>query len=163
MANSADSTNNTFSIELMQRVFDAIRHCVVLGLKVTKIEGKQLTVALPYSDMIIGNPDTGVIHGGALTTLLDSTCGMSLPLALGEFQIAPTLDLRIDYMTAATPGLTVYGRAEVYRITQNVIFAKGIAFQDDEDKPLAHCVATFMRLPKDITDSKASKSKGSHA
>jgi uncharacterized protein (TIGR00369 family) len=161
MSNSSDSSSN-LSVEKMQRVFDAIRHCVVLGLKVTKVEGKQLTVALPYSDIIIGNPDTGVIHGGALTTLLDSTCGLSLPLAIGEFQIAPTLDLRIDYMTAATPGLTVYGRAEVYRITQNVIFAKGIAFQDNENKPIAHCVATFMRLPKDITDSRAKNIKGSH-
>ena len=109
------STN--FDVATMQRVIDAIRHCVVLGVKVQTINDKQITLELPYSDKIVGNPESGVIHGGALTTLLDTACGMSIPLALGEFSLSPTLDLRIDYMTAAQPGMTVYGRAETYRVT----------------------------------------------
>ena len=142
-----------FNVDQLQEILDVIRHCKVLGLKAHKIENKQVTIALPYSDQLIGNPDSGVIHGGALTTLLDTTCGMSVPAALEEFQIAPTLDLRIDYMTSAKPGATIYGRAEAYRVTRNVVFCKGIAYQEDANKPIAHCVATFMRLPKDIKDS----------
>ena len=145
--------------ELIQEILDAIRHCKVLGLTVHRIDDQQLTIALPYADTIIGNPDSGVIHGGALTTLLDTTCGMSVPLAMKEFQIAPTLDLRIDYMTSAKPGKTVYGRAEAYRITSNVVFCKGIAFQDDDSKPIAHCVATFMRLPNNVKDSATAGNK----
>ena len=141
-----------FNVETMQTIIDSIRHCVVLGFKVQSINGKQLTIELPYSDNIVGNPESCVISGGALTTLLDTSCGMSIPLALGEFAVAPTLDLRIDYMTAAKPGMTVYGRAETYRITNNVVFSKGIAYQDDVNKPIAHCVATFMRLSKDVID-----------
>ncbi|ARN76468.1 thioesterase [Oceanicoccus sagamiensis] len=137
----------------MQMIFDAIRHCKVLGITIDSVEGKQLTSKLPYSKKIVGNPATGVIHGGALTTLLDTTCGMSVPIALGEFRISPTLDLRIDYMSAAKPNLDIYGRAEVYRITKNVVFSKGIAYQDDEHQPIAHCVATFMLLPKDVADT----------
>ncbi|MDG1773726.1 MAG: PaaI family thioesterase [Oceanicoccus sp.] len=142
-----------FTKELMQTIFDAIRHCKVLGIKIHSIEGKQLTTRLAYSEQIIGNPVTGVIHGGALTTLLDTTCGISLPIAMEEFTICPTLDLRIDYMSAAKPHQDIFGRAEVYRITKSVVFAKGIAFQEDETKPIAHCVATFMRLPQAVTDS----------
>ena len=145
--------SSPITTELIQTILDAIRHCKVLGLSVHSIDGQQLTIALPYSDKLIGNPGSGVIHGGALTTLLDTTCGLSVPLALQAFQVSPTLDLRIDYMTAAKPGKTVYGRAEAYRITNNVVFCKGIAFQGDDSKPIAHCVATFMRLPKDIEDS----------
>ena len=55
-------------------------------------------------------------------------------------------------MTAAKPNMAVYGRAETYRVTNNVVFAKGIAYQDDESKPIAHCVATFMLLSKDSVE-----------
>lgn len=139
------------TIEEAQKIIDVARHCKVLGLRVTDIADNQLTIELPYSNALVGNPINGVIHGGALTTLLDTACGFSIPLSLDSFQLCPTLDLRIDYMTAAKPGMNVLGRAEVYRVTQNIVFAKGIAYQDDDSKPIAHCVATFARLSKDIT------------
>lgn len=147
------NTNSPITLDVIQSVIGIIRHCDVLGLKASKLEGKHITIELPYSDQLIGNPDSRVIHGGALTTLLDTTCAMAIPLALGEFQVSPTLDLRIDYMTSAKPDLPIYARAEAYRVTSNVVFSKGIAFQDDPDKPIAHCVATFMRLPKETTDA----------
>jgi uncharacterized protein (TIGR00369 family) len=106
----------------------------------------------------VGNPDSGVIHGGALTTLMDTTCGFVIPISLEQFSICPTLDLRIDYMTAAQPNKSIFGRSELYRVTENVIFSRGIAYQDNIDKPIAHCVATFMRLPPEVTQAKKVKS-----
>lgn len=143
-------SNTAINLENMQSVLDMLNHCRVLGFKAHAIEDKRVTIALPYSADIVGNPVQGIIHGGALTTLLDTTCGLSLAAALGEFHVAPTLDLRIDYMTAAKPEQTIYASAEAYRITRNVIFCRGLAHQDGEDKPIAHCVATFMRLSQDI-------------
>lgn len=153
------TTEEPITIELIQQIVNAIRHCTVLDFQVRNIEGKQLTIELPYSDKLIGNPESGVIHGGALTTLLDTTCGMSIPIAMGKFQIAPTLDLRIDYMTAATPQQAIFAKAEAYRVTRNVVFCKGIAYHDDESKPIAHCVAAFMRLTEDVTGKKDSFTK----
>ncbi len=127
---------------------NAVSHCRVIGLKVTDAGPGQLTLELPYQNSIVGNPDTGIIHGGALTTLMDTACGFCIQLALEEFQPCPTLDLRIDYMRAAKPGESVFGSAEVYRMTENVIFTKGIAYQGAEKKIIAHCVAAFMRLQK---------------
>jgi uncharacterized protein (TIGR00369 family) len=134
-------------LEQSQQVIDAIRHCKVLGVRVVDISKGTLTTELPYSNAIVGNPDTGVIHGGALSTLLDTTCGMSVALSFDSFEICPTLDLRIDHMGAAKPGIAIVAHAEVYRKTKNVVFSRGKVYQDDEDKPIAHCVATFMRLP----------------
>ena len=80
--------------------------------------------------------------------------GMAVPLALGAYEMCPTLDLRIDYMGSAEPRQAVFGRAEIYRITDNIVFARGWAYQDDQDRPIARCLATFMRLGKHLQESK---------
>lgn len=133
-----------------QQFLSVLKHCQVLGISVVSAEPSGLTLKLPYSEAIVGNPETGVIHGGAITTLMDTTCGISTVCVLPEFEVCPTLDLRIDYMHPAEPNKPVYGFAECYRVTPNVIFTRGIAYQDDPSQPIAHVVGTFMRMGKSI-------------
>jgi uncharacterized protein (TIGR00369 family) len=133
-------------IELLKTVIPDLKHCKLLGIEVHDIGKGFITLMLPYSESIIGNPETRVIHGGALTTLLDTACGFSAISSFTDPAIAPTLDLRIDYMRAAEPDKPVYGHAEVYRTTKNVLFSRGLAYQENRDKPVAHCAATFMRI-----------------
>lgn len=131
-----------------QRFLSALRHCQVLGMQVQHAGPAGLTLCLPYSQQIIGNPDTGVIHGGAITTLMDTTCGISTICVLEDFEICPTLDLRIDYMHPAEPHKDVFGFAECYRVTPHVIFTRGYAYQNDPEQPIAHVVGAFMRMGK---------------
>ena len=134
----------------MNQVIPVLKHCAVLDIQVLSADVGKLSLLLPYSDKIIGHPSTRVIHGGALTTLMDTACGFAAVAAMGELAIAPTLDLRIDYMGPAEPGKAVIGDAEAYRVTRNVIFARGQAYHEGQkDKPIAHCTATFMRLDSD--------------
>ena len=135
-------------LDRAQRFLGALRHCQVLGMQVHNVDSSGLTLRLPYSTQIIGNPETGVIHGGAITTLMDTTCGISTVCVLPEFEICPTLDLRIDYMRPAEPHKDVFGFAECYRVTENVIFTRGYAYQDDPREPIAHVVCAFMRMGK---------------
>jgi acyl-coenzyme A thioesterase PaaI-like protein len=85
---------------------------------------------------------------------MDTACGMSTLCVLPEFEVCPTLDLRIDYMHAAEPNKDVYGFAQCYRVTTDVIFARGFAYQDDPEQPIAHVVGTFMRMGKGIKGTK---------
>ncbi len=135
-------------LERAERFLSALRHCQVLGMSVHAAKPEGLTLRLPYSTQIIGNPETGVIHGGAITTLMDTTCGISTVCVLPEFEICPTLDLRIDYMRPAQPHKDVYGFAECYRVTENFIFTRCYAYQDNPDEPIAHVVGAFMRMGK---------------
>ncbi|WP_038861950.1 PaaI family thioesterase, partial [Pseudomonas sp. R62] len=80
--------------ERATRFLSALRHCQVLELQVHSASSEGLTVILPYSEKIVGNPETGVIHGGAITSLMDTACGMSTLCVLPEFEVCPTLDLR---------------------------------------------------------------------
>lgn len=142
-------------LEEMKNLIPVLKQCQVLGIEVLGAEPGHLILLLPYSDKIVGNPDTGVIHGGPLTTLMDTACGFAAITALKEPGIAPTLDLRIDYMRSAIPGKAVIGSAEAYRVTRNVIFARGIAYHEGlKDKPIAHCTATFMRIDPSVTSRK---------
>lgn len=142
-----------------QQFLTALRHCQVLGIQVQTAVPSGLTLRLPYSDKIVGNPETGVIHGGALTTLMDTTCGISTVCVLPEFEICPTIDLRIDYMRAAAPHKDVFGFAQCYRVTPTIIFVRGYAYQYDPQEPIAHVVGTFMRMGKTALPSKASSAE----
>ncbi|WP_442108830.1 PaaI family thioesterase [Pseudomonas sp. NUPR-001] len=141
---------NTPLKAMAERFLSALPHCQVLQMRVEHADAEGMTLVLPYSPKIVGNPQTGAIHGGALTTLMDTTCGMATLCALAEFEVCPTLDLRIDYMHPAKAGQDIYGRAECYRVTRDVIFTRGMAYQDDPEQPIAHVVGTFMRLGKGI-------------
>lgn len=121
-----------------------LAQCQALGIKVVSARENELILELPYSDQIIGNPDSGIIHGGAITTLMDTAAGAGVLCAVPEFELCPTLDLRVDYMRSAKPGQSVYARASCYRRTSNILFMRCEAYQID--RSVAHCVATFMRM-----------------
>ncbi|MFZ5955926.1 PaaI family thioesterase [Pseudomonas knackmussii] len=152
--------SETLLLERVERFLAVLRHCQVLGISAHAADAKGLTLRLPYSEAIVGNPETGVIHGGAITTLMDTTCGISTLCVLPEFEICPTLDLRIDYMHPAEPHKDVFGFAECYRVTPNIIFTRGIAYQDDPEQPIAHLVGTFMRLGRSVGARTAEKGAG---
>ena len=99
---------------------------------------------LPYRADLVGDPETGVLHGGVVTTLLDACCGASVFMKVKADIPIATLDLRIDYMAPATPSLDLFARAECYRITRNVAFVRATAFHDDESAPIAMSAGTFM-------------------
>lgn len=133
-----------------ERFLSALRHCQLLQMRVEQADGDGVTLCLPYSPSIVGNPSTGAIHGGAITTLMDTALGMATLCVLPSFEVCPTLDLRIDYMHPGLADKPVYGHAQCYRVTRDVIFIRGSAYQDDPGQPIAQVVGTYMRLGKDI-------------
>ncbi|WP_421861256.1 PaaI family thioesterase [Marinobacter salarius] len=141
---------DSIGMDRVRRFIDTLNQGRELGLTVTAVKNGQLTLCLPYSDRIIGNPDTGVIHGGAITTLMDTASGSATLCALDEFELCPTLDLRVDYMRPAEPRKPVYARAEAYKVARNIIFTRCEAFQDPGET-IANCVGTFMRIGREAT------------
>ncbi len=125
-------------------LLDAVPHAKALGLALVDISFANVVVKLPYSEQIIGNPETGVVHGGAVTTLLDNASGVAVFCALENLTSIATLDLRIDYMRAATPGKDVFAHAHCYKLTKNVAFVRGTAYDDDPADPIATSSGSFM-------------------
>ena len=96
---------------LLSRMLDGLPHSRALGLKMLSAENGVAALACPYDPKLVGDPETGVIHGGVVTALLDTCCGAAVLCHPVRPLSAATLDLRIDYMRAARPGLTVTARA----------------------------------------------------
>ena len=127
------------------RAFAAnVPHNRALGIEILDLERGVARFRLPYGDRLVGNPETGVLHGGAITALLDACSGAAVFCGLPRLQPIATLDLRIDYLRPAAAGRDVLARATCYRITRNVAFTRAIAYLDDEDDPLATAAGTFM-------------------
>ncbi|AZZ91175.1 hotdog fold thioesterase [Hahella sp. KA22] len=143
--------NDEIRFGRVSRFLDSLNQCRELGIKVTCANADGLELELPYSEHIVGDTDTGVIHGGAITTLMDTASGGSVLCCLPELELCPTLDLRVDYMRPAQPGKTVFARARCYRVTGTIVFTRCEAFQRGPDTTVANCVATFMRIGRDAS------------
>lgn len=130
-------------LKIAQQFTQALPHCRALGMQVIDIGEGVVTMTMPYSEHIIGDPETGVIHGGAVSALMDS-CGGAAVHSLGtEVKSTATLDLRIDYMRAATPGQAVTARAECYHVARSVVFIRAVAHDEDASRPVATATGAF--------------------
>lgn len=133
-------------LEMMNAAFrDFVPHNKELGLTIIAATAvpPTVTLKLPFDERLIGNPFTGVIHGGAVTTLLDAACGASVYVKLQEPTPIATLDLRIDFLGRAPARREITAIAECIHATADVAFVRAKAFVDDESKPFALAAATF--------------------
>lgn len=123
-----------------------IPHGRRIGIRPVAAGSRTITARLPYQDALIGNPETGALHGGAVTTLVDQTCGAAAALSVFPPNVVATLDLRLDHLRAAAPGRDIYAVAEAYRIANQIIFVRCTAHDGDPDDPIGYAMGSFMRL-----------------
>ena len=153
--------------ENMKMMTKAVPWARDLGFEVTRIEKGRVWGSQPWNESLVGDPDTGVIHGGVITTLLDNASGIATQLSMPERVAIATLDLRIDCMRPAEPGEDIIAHAHCYKVTKNIAFVRGTAYHgENEDDPIATSVATFMlaanrSMPMPISAQEAiNKQKG---
>jgi uncharacterized protein (TIGR00369 family) len=133
--------------------FDALLHAVgsrrssygyISGLALGRAAPGEVWTSLAYRPVFVGDTETGVIHGGVVTAMLDETCGMAVQLALDGTRSIATLDLRIDYQKPATPGFAIRAHSVCTRVTRSIAFVRATAYQETEDEPVATATACFM-------------------
>lgn len=128
---------------IARQFIEAIPHCTALGMTLDAVGFGEATLSMPYDERFVGDPTTGVIHGGAVSALMD-TCSGAAVMSHPEGPVATaTIDLRIDYMRPAVPGQKITAHAAVYHITRTVAFVRATATDDDTDHPVATATGAF--------------------
>ena len=86
-----------------------------------------------------------VIHGGMVTTILDSAMGGACWSVLSEDEVFLTADLRVEFYRSARPGLLT-ARGSVIKRTSRLVFCAAELF-DADDRLLASSRCTQAVLP----------------
>lgn len=109
-------SNTAFQLSEEQRqsveaFFQRIPFNQMLGIRIDELHGDRVTMSLPMKPELIGNFVQGILHGGAISALLD-VCGgamaligafdkhrhLSQPERMQKLSKLGTIDLRIDYL-----------------------------------------------------------------
>lgn len=82
----------------------------LLGIKGEAVEPGRAVLVLPVRPDFVGDPRRPALHGGVLSTLIDTAGGVAAWSALPPGETVSTVDLRVDYLEPA--GLDGALRAE---------------------------------------------------
>ena len=127
-----------------RRFIDELPFCRAMNMVLERAGNGTAVVSMPWNDRLVGDPVTGVAHGGAVSSLLD-TCGGAAVLSHPAMpSTTATLNFRIDYMRPATPGQAITAHATCYHLTRTVAFVRTLATDEDKANPVAMATGTFV-------------------
>ena len=99
-----------------------------MGLKIINLDEEKIEITMRWREEMISNPKARVTHGGILGALVDVAADFMIAAKLGA--PAPTVDMRVDYHRAASPGdLRAVGR--IIRVGGTFSTAEAEVFDDD--------------------------------
>jgi uncharacterized protein (TIGR00369 family) len=117
----------------VEAFFEGMPFAQLLGVEVTECADGHAEGYLEMSEDLSWNEDTLMAHGGVTFTLADTVGGAALVSMVD--QPVPTIDMRIDYLDAATGD--IYAEADVVRCGDDVGTVDVEVFSAEDDTLLA--------------------------
>ena len=130
-------------ITVAQSFLEAIPYSRALSMKIIAVGDGRVTIEMPYSEELIGDPISRVIDGGAVSALMDTCAGTAVISHPKVTSPTATLSLNIEYMRPAVPNESLIAHAECYHVTRTVAFVRVTAFDNSENRPVATASGTF--------------------
>ena len=86
-----------------------------LGLRGESVSEGRCVLRLPVRGELVGDPRRPAIHGGVISSLIDTAGGVAAWSALGEDETVSTVDLSVDFLEAAGLDGDLRASAELLR------------------------------------------------
>jgi uncharacterized protein (TIGR00369 family) len=139
-AKSADYPPN------IQAILKRVAPCSAwLGQELLEMDIEQGWVKIGY---LLGEPHFnrfGALHGGAIACVMDDVLAVATGLILKWGEIAPTLEMKVSYLSQGGPGRHV-GEAKVIKRGRQINFLEG-TLVNEAGKVVATATATIMIAP----------------
>jgi uncharacterized protein (TIGR00369 family) len=132
-----------FTVERVQALITRAPYHQWLGLEVVSVAPDAVELRAKWREDWVVNPDRRYTHGGVLAALVDIAADWAIATRTGRG--VPTIDLRIDYHSAAMPG-DLTARGKVVRFGSQFSTAEAQIF-DQGGKLLASGRGTYLTAP----------------
>lgn len=127
----------------LARLFESTPFIQFMGMSFKSVEAGRVEIQIPFKEELIGNPQLQVLHGGVISSLLDTCGGAAVWSQLGKGDRVSTVDLRVDFLRPGRPE-TLIGVGKVIRLGNRVGVAEVRAFHPGhEDEPVAVGTGVF--------------------
>jgi uncharacterized protein (TIGR00369 family) len=138
----------TSLLEIIGTVYENLPFNRLLGLKVAFIRVDEAGFSFPMRNELIGNTVHGILHGGVISAVLDTTGGLTATASaaarmegLSKSEIANriarigTIDMRVDYLRPGK-GALFYSSGSVMRTGRKVAVTR-MELKNDENVLIA--------------------------
>jgi uncharacterized protein (TIGR00369 family) len=96
----------------------------LLGFKGERVEPGRVVMLLPVREEFVGDPRRPALHGGVVSSLIDTAGGAAAWSVLEEGESVSTVDLRVDYLEPAGLEAPLRAEAELVRKGNRVCHVK---------------------------------------
>ncbi|WP_297799632.1 PaaI family thioesterase [uncultured Brevundimonas sp.] len=122
-------------------LLDHLPYARFLNLR-TEVYGDEVTVVMPFSDHLIGNPLIPALHGGSTAALLELTAVAKVSHAFPRLRLPRPINVSVAYLRVGKAA-DVYARAHIRKAGKKVAYVTAEAWQESLDKPIATLTAHF--------------------
>lgn len=126
----------------VERMREAVPFLKLLGIEVESVGPGTATLLLPVREELTRND--GIIHGGAVASVIDSAFAFAIVPLLADNERTVTVDITIHYLRPLSGG-TSKTVARVVRAGRRVITVSAELF-DENDKLAATALSTYLRI-----------------
>ena len=99
-------------LERARNAFASVAYAKFLGLELCEVQSGNVTVCLDVREEVTQNQ--GVVHGGAIASLIDTASAFVILTAIDKTEKVTTTDLTIHYLRPVTTG-RMLARARIVR------------------------------------------------
>ncbi|HXL82453.1 MAG TPA: PaaI family thioesterase [Pyrinomonadaceae bacterium] len=129
-------------LERIERAIEAVPYARLLGIQLEKAAPGEATLTLAIRPELTQNH--GVVHGGAIASLLDTATAFAILTLLEPDERVTTVDLTISYLRPAVEG-KLLATARVLRQGRR-LFTVSAELVDSGGTLLTTALSTYIRL-----------------